>query len=94
MTIPPNVLYADSFAAIERKARSQNKGLWGAADEPSPTSTPAAACKSPKIKGNINAKGDHIYHIPGGKSYDQTKAEAMFCTEKEAEAAGFRKAAQ
>lgn len=92
MTIPPNVLYAESFAAIERKARSQNKGLWGAS--PLPAAVPDASCKSPKVKGNINAKGDKIYHVPGGKSYELTKAEAMFCTEKEAEAAGFRNAAQ
>ncbi len=95
MTIPPNVLYAESFAAIERKARSQNKGLWGATAAPhSPAAVQDASCKSPQIKGNINTKGDKIYHLPGGKSYELTKAEAKFCTEKEAEAAGFRKAAQ
>ncbi|MBB6735027.1 phospholipase D family protein [Cohnella zeiphila] len=51
-----------------------------------------ASCDNPRIKGNINAKGDKIYHVPGGAQYDRTKAEEMFCTEQEATAAGFRKA--
>ncbi|MFD2329911.1 phospholipase D-like domain-containing protein [Cohnella sp. GCM10020058] len=54
---------------------------------------PVAACESPQIKGNINSKGDKIYHEPGGKSYDRTKPEQWFCSEADAQAAGFRKAA-
>lgn len=56
------------------------------------SSNNAAGCAKPEIKGNINAKNEKIYHIPGGSSYEQTVAEEMFCTEAEAEAAGFRKA--
>jgi len=41
------------------------------------------------IKGNINSKGNKIYHMPGQRDYDNTVAEEMFCTEEEAEAAGF-----
>lgn len=44
------------------------------------------------IKGNINRKGERIYHMPSTKWYVQTRAEAMFCSEAEARAAGFRKA--
>ncbi|MBK3494924.1 thermonuclease family protein [Viridibacillus sp. YIM B01967] len=44
------------------------------------------------IKGNINNKGNKIYHMPGSNNYDAVKEEKMFCTEKEAEQAGFRKA--
>ncbi|WP_245596107.1 thermonuclease family protein [Paenibacillus taiwanensis] len=29
MTIPPNVMYAEHFVQLERKARKQKKGLWG-----------------------------------------------------------------
>lgn len=29
MTIPPNVKYADHFAAYQREARENNRGLWG-----------------------------------------------------------------
>lgn len=49
-------------------------------------------CSNPTIKGNINSKGDKIYHIPSGSYYEVTKAEEMFCTEEEAKAAGFRPA--
>ena len=47
------------------------------------------------IKGNINAKGERIYHTPGGEWYDRTridpaKGERWFCTEAEARDAGWR----
>ncbi len=47
------------------------------------------------IKGNINSKGERIYHVPGGRYYDRTKidtskGERWFCTEAEAKAAGWR----
>lgn len=42
-----------------------------------------------EIKGNINSKGNKIYHMPGQRDYDKTEAEEMFCTEEEAKAAGF-----
>ncbi|OUM96452.1 MAG: hypothetical protein A9Z00_13625 [Thermobacillus sp. ZCTH02-B1] len=48
------------------------------------------ACPSPAIKGNINSRGEKIYHVPGSRHYDRTIAEVWFCTEEEAEAAGFR----
>ena len=47
------------------------------------------------IKGNINSKGERIFHVPGGRYYDRTKidtskGERWFCTEAEAKAAGWR----
>lgn len=51
--------------------------------------TNAADSDSCDIKGNINAKGNKIYHMPGQRDYDNTVAEEMFCTEEEAETAGF-----
>lgn len=56
--------------------------------------TPAPECL---IKGNVNSKGEKIFHVPGGVSYNRTvvdpeHGEAWFCTEEEAVAAGFRKA--
>lgn len=46
------------------------------------------------IKGNISKSG-HIYHVPGSPSYkgtqiDGSKGERWFCTEDEAQAAGWR----
>ena len=32
-----------------------------------------------------------LYHVPGSRSYNQTKAEVWFATEEDAEAAGFSK---
>lgn len=46
------------------------------------------------IKGNINSKGNKIYHMPGQQNYDNTVAEEMFCSAEEAEAAGFVAAKQ
>jgi endonuclease YncB( thermonuclease family) len=44
-----------------------------------------------RIKGNHSRRGDWIYHLPGTPYYNQTRAEAMFCTEAEAQAAGYRR---
>ncbi|UVI27853.1 thermonuclease family protein [Paenibacillus spongiae] len=106
MTIQPNVTYADYFVALERQARAAGTGLWGNPDESEPEEKATAAdkeskegtksaptCQDPQIKGNIRGSSK-IYHMPGGQSYEQTKAEQMFCTEDEAAAAGFRKAAR
>lgn len=44
------------------------------------------------IKGNHSRRGDWIYHLPGMPYYDATRAEAYFCTEADAQAAGYRRA--
>ena len=44
------------------------------------------------IKGNRNRKGQWIYHVPGMPYYDRTRPEELFCTEAEAQAAGYRRA--
>ncbi len=48
------------------------------------------------IKGNISSTGEKIYHVPGQRYYAQTvitlsKGERWFCSETEAQAAGWRK---
>jgi len=43
------------------------------------------------IKGNRGSHG-WIYHLPGMPYYEQTRAEQVFCTEAEAQAAGYRRA--
>ncbi|MDP1636221.1 MAG: thermonuclease family protein [Gallionellaceae bacterium] len=47
------------------------------------------------IKGNINARGERIYHVPGSSSYNATridtgKGERWFCSVEDAEQAGWR----
>lgn len=55
---------------------------------------PGAGCL---IKGNISARGERIYHLPGSRAYKDTvinrsKGERWFCTGEEARAAGWRPA--
>jgi hypothetical protein len=44
------------------------------------------------VKGKKNAKGEQIYHIPGGLSYNRVKPTKCFKTEEEAKADGYKKA--
>ena len=49
-----------------------------------------------KIKGNISSNGEKIYHVPNSKNYLKTKistskGERWFCSEKDAQASGWRK---
>ena len=92
---PPDIKYQEKFRQAEIQARESNKGLWGqcgtAAGEK--TSVPAGDCV---IKGNISSSGEKIYHVPGQKYYNQTvinesKGERWFCSEEEAQKAGWRK---
>lgn len=51
------------------------------------------------IKGNINSKGEKIYHMPGQRDYaktviDESAGERWFATAKKAKAAGWRAAMQ
>ncbi len=44
------------------------------------------------IKGNYSPRGEFIYHVPGMPYYSRTRPEAMFCSEAQAQAAGYRRA--
>ncbi len=67
-----------------------------ATETPTPPPTPTPTPTPCLIKGNISYKtGEKIYHVPKSEFYDKTvvepeKGERMFCTEAEAQAAGFR----
>jgi endonuclease YncB( thermonuclease family) len=73
---------------------------WRTAHEHAPRSSPAQRFAAPAamglsgcaIKGNRNRKGEWIYHLPGFPYYEVTRAEQMFCSEAEAQAAGYRRA--
>lgn len=74
-----------TIAPHPRPARSQT-----ARASVSRTSDPySGGCK---IKGNRNRKGQWIYHMPGMPYYDQTRPEDIFCTEAQAQKAGYRRA--
>lgn len=100
----PNTRWVDYFRSIQDKARQQELGIWsienyatdsGFNEDVTTPSTPEPStddsCTNPTIKGNISSSGEKIYHMPGQQYYDRTNAEEMFCTEQEAQAAGYRK---
>ncbi len=68
-------------------------GQASGAAAPESASQPAGGCL---IKGNISRSGERIYHLPGQRYYDRTridasKGERWFCSEAEAQAAGWRR---
>lgn len=97
------VVVRDPSAATSFEARFQQ--LWDFS-RPLPSSAayaePAAKdalppAKDCAIKGNVNRKGEKIFHIPGSRDYARVTItgaeERMFCSEAEATAAGWRPAA-
>jgi micrococcal nuclease len=100
---PPDVGYQDLFVLAEKKARDNKLGLWTAcASETTPATvvtSPSASTSNPSctIKGNISTSGEKIYHMQGCGSYskttiDESRNEKWFCSEPEAQSAGWRKA--
>ena len=98
--------YSRDYLEEESNARSANVGIWaGRFIEPSKWRrgerlsykiTSESAGASCQIKGNINHKGERIYHVPGGRDYettriDRTREERWFCSEHEAQEAGWRR---
>lgn len=95
--------YSHDYDAVEERARGRRVGVWQAETETpwdfrshkwesAVHSVPDRRCP---IKGNINYKGEHIYHAPWSPWYAKTKVnvdhgERWFCDEAEAVAAGWR----
>ena len=98
-------LFSERLVAAENQARLAGRGIWQTkfqspwdyrrerwqvASQTAPDGCP--------IKGNINRKGEKIYHTPWGSAhYNRTKislakGERWFCDEAEALAAGWRRA--
>ncbi|MGP4079717.1 thermonuclease family protein [Pseudalkalibacillus sp. R45] len=99
---PPNTKYVDRFQKIQRNAQKKETGIWSLENyvtedgfnretleegNASPDKEKDSSCT---IKGNINSSGEKIYHMPDGQYYQITKPEEMFCSEEEAQEAGFR----
>ncbi len=71
--------------------RGFNAEAYG--QEPANHASPSASKQSQgdcAIKGNINRSGNKIYHMPSDSSYAQTNPEEWFCSEQEAQNAGFK----
>lgn len=94
----------EDYRAAEQDARAAGRGVWGEVCDgwvSTPTSAAGAALVEPPdgcvIKGNINAEGERIYHVPDQRHYEDTRinpstGERWFCTEQEARDAGWRRA--
>jgi len=97
----PDTRYVETFQKIEDEAKGEKLGVWQtngyATDRGFDTSvmkgTSAESTDCGDIKGNINRQGKKIYHVQGGRSYDEVNPEEMFCSEREAKEAGFVRAA-
>ena len=102
--------YSTAYVAEESGARAARRGVWrgevvlpwdwrkGKRLEGRRTTIQQEGGRC-SIKGNIGKNGTRIYHVPGGRYYDQTrintsKGERWFCTEGEARAAGWRRSRQ
>jgi endonuclease YncB( thermonuclease family) len=77
--------------AAMRKRSSDSAARPPAVSTTTNQSAPPGRCQ---IKGNISQSG-RIYHVPGSPSYastqiDESKGERWFCSEEEAQAAGWR----
>ena len=103
--------YSNAYVGEESAARAARRGVWRGEIVPpwewrkgkrlGGTRTTARKESSGRcsIKGNIGKNGTRIYHVPGGRYYEQTrintsKGERWFCTENEARAAGWRRSRQ
>lgn len=99
---PPNTRYVEEFKEVEEQAKDKEIGIWkyenyatdrgfnAAAYGSTAPSSSQSYEKKCTIKGNISRSGSKIYHMPGQSSYEQTNPEEWFCTEQEAQDAGFR----
>lgn len=100
---PPDIKYQEQFRQAEAEAQAGNRGMWAGCAGPNASVTPSSETVTSKtppdpscpIKGNISS-GGKIYHLPGGSFYDRTvidtsAGERWFCSESEAQSAGWRK---
>jgi hypothetical protein len=104
-TFPPDVRRENEIRQAQLEAMNAGRGLWRATEPESTPSAQECGdgCTTypdfcaPPIKGNISYNsGARIYHMPGQQYYDQTQispssGERWFCTENEAQRAGWRK---
>ena len=102
--------YSRRYLAEEMAAKTAKRGVWRGdvvppwdwrrgkrlTDAGTTMKRDSGRCK---IKGNISKGGKRIYHVPGGRFYDQTRintsqGERWFCSESEARGAGWRRSRQ
>jgi len=99
--------YSSAYIPQEKAAKADRAGMWsgtfvppwewrhGARDTAARPSDQPAGPAGCNIKGNVNRRGERIYHLPGSRDYGRViistaKGERWFCTEAEAVKAGWR----
>ena len=89
-------IWSSNFALPEEFRMSQSQRAPAPQSSVKPSTRLAARTLSAGdgcvIKGNRNRKGQWIYHLPGMPYYDQTRPEEIFCSESDAQRAGYRRA--
>jgi endonuclease YncB( thermonuclease family) len=82
-----------------RKEHPRGRAAASSTPAPPPPAPPLAQPPPPScaVKGNVTAKGEKVYHLPGGRFYEATKidtsaGEQWFCSAAAASAAGWRPA--
>jgi endonuclease YncB( thermonuclease family) len=98
------VKYSSDYVPEEAEARAAHRGIWQSETQTAWdfratrwAEHDKAAPEGCPIKGNVNSHGERIYHMPWGRDYakvkmDLTKGKQWFCTEGQAEKAGWRAA--
>ena len=93
--------YSTSYVAEEQIARTRKRGIWRAKTQTAWAfrakkwkSSEQVAPKDCPIKGNISGRG-RVYHMPWSPWYARVrintgKGERWFCSEAEAQSAGWR----
>lgn len=101
--------YAMDYDLTEKQAAIAQRGLWAmqvqdpaafrreGATAPQASTAAQQGTNGCMIKGNISAKGERIYHMPGQRDYARTRintaqGEKWFCSAAEARQAGWRPA--
>jgi endonuclease YncB( thermonuclease family) len=98
--------YSADYIQQEQSAAAAKIGIWQGEFVPpwewrrgarlAAEQAPSSQSSTCDIKGNVSASGERIYHLPGGEYYSRTKispskGERWFCSNAEAEAAGWRR---
>ena len=99
--------FTRSYVDEESRARAAKRGIWRGEFVPpwdwrrgrrlpGARRTAQKGSGECRIKGNISTSGERIYHVPGGRFYDDVrittgKGERWFCSASEARRAGWRR---
>jgi len=99
-TYPPNVRYADYFAALQAQARAGGRGLWALEPEDQETQPTTSAATSSSSQPSatsssgrfVGSRGSNVYHYPSCHHAKRIKPEnrIYFSSSQDARAKGYR----